>query len=122
MRVLIIDDEKSVADTLVMILQSEGHEAAAAYNGPTALEKIDSFIPDCVISDVIMPGMNGIEVCATLETRHPRCQFLLFSGQASSNELVEKARADGHTWELLAKPIDPGELLTKLASLDSISG
>ena len=117
MRVLIVDDERSVAETLLMILQGEGYEAASAYNGSAALQKIEFFTPDCVISDVIMPGMNGIELCEIIEQRHPNCHILLFSGQASTNELVERARAAGHTWELLAKPLDPEELLAKLASL-----
>jgi DNA-binding NtrC family response regulator len=116
MRVLIVD-ERSLADTLVMNLQREGHEAASAYNGAAALQKIKCFIPDCVISDVIMPGMNGIELCAIIERKHPDCHILLFSGQPSTNELVEKARAQGHTWALLARPVDPDELLDKLASL-----
>ncbi|HZQ20045.1 MAG TPA: response regulator [Terriglobales bacterium] len=117
MRILVVDDERFVADTLVMILQREGHEAASAYNAAAALQKIDSFIPDCVISDVIMPGMNGIELCSIIEQKYPRCRILLFSGQASTNELLAKARDDGHTWELLAKPIDPEELLEKLTSV-----
>jgi CheY-like chemotaxis protein len=119
MRVLIIDDERSVADTLVMILQREGHQAVSAYSGAAALQKVESFFPDCVISDVIMPGMNGIELCSILEQKCPDCNILLFSGQASTNELVEKARSQGHTWELLAKPVDPDELLEKLSSLQA---
>lgn len=117
MRVLIIDDERRVADTLVMILEREGYEAASAYNGAAALQKIKSFTPDCVISDVLMSGMNGIELCATIEKLHPDCHILLFSGQASTNLLVEKARAQGHRWELLAKPVDPDELLERLSSM-----
>lgn len=119
MRFLVIDDEKFVADTLAMILQGEGHEVFAVYDGRSALERIESFIPDCVISDVIMPGLNGIEVCSAIEGKHPQCQILLFSGQAYTSELVEKARAEGHMWELLPKPIDPEELLAKLASINS---
>src|SRR5581483_9345213 len=121
MRVLIVDDEKSVADTLVMILQRKGHDAASAYNGIAALQKLESFVPDCVISDVIMPGMNGIELCSIIQKTHAHCYILLFSGQASTNELVEKARSEGHTWDLLAKPVDPDELLEKLASLQAAS-
>jgi DNA-binding NtrC family response regulator len=68
-----------------------------------------------------MPGMNGIELCSLIEKKHPRCHILLFSGQASTNELVERARAQGHTWELLAKPVDPDELLEKVASLQTTS-
>jgi CheY-like chemotaxis protein len=115
MRILVVDDEKFIADTLAMILEGEGHEALAVYDGREALEKTESFIPDCVISDVIMPGMSGIETCSAIQERYPECQILLFSGQASTGELVAKARAEGHTWELLAKPIDPEELLAKVA-------
>src|SRR5690349_13158878 len=101
MRILVVDDERFVADTLVMILQRGGHEAASEYNGPAALHKIDSFRPNCVISDVIMPSMNGIELCTLIEQKLPACHILLFSGQASTNELLENARRRGHTWELL---------------------
>ncbi len=117
MRLLVIDDEKFVADSLAMILQGDGHEAVAVYDGTSALETLKSFVPDCVISDVIMPGLSGIEVCSLIEEKHPNCQILLFSGQASTSELVEKARGEGHMWELLPKPIDPEELLAKIASI-----
>ena len=100
-----------------MILQGDGHEACAVYDGSAALRKSDSFIPDCVISDVVMPGINGIELCSAIEKKYPECQLLLFSGQASTSELIAKARAEGHNWELLPKPIDPEELLAKVASL-----
>jgi len=117
MRCLVIDDEKFVADSLAMILEGDGHEAVAVYDGSSALEKIKSFTPDCVISDVIMPGLNGIEVCSAIGEQFPNCQILLFSGQASTSELIEKARGQGHLWELLPKPIDPEELLAKVTSL-----
>lgn len=117
MRFLVIDDEKFVADSLAMILEGDGHEAAAVYDGSSALERIKSFTPDCVISDVIMPGLNGIEVCSAIERKHPKCRILLFSGQASTGELIEKARGQGHMWEVLPKPIDPEELLAKVVSL-----
>jgi CheY-like chemotaxis protein len=117
MRILVIDDEKWIADSLTMILQGEGHNVISAYDGAAALDKIRSFVPDCVISDIFLPGMNGIEVCAIIEETYPQCHILLFSGQASTSELMEKARAQGHAWELLPKPIDPEELLLKISSL-----
>lgn len=113
---MIIDDEKTVADTLVMILEREGHEAEAVYDGIAALKRSDSFTPDCVICDVILPGMNGIDVCARIEAKHPKCQILLLSGQPETIDLIESARADGHEWEVLVKPLDPDELLAKLNS------
>ena len=117
MRVLVIDDEKLLADTLVMILQREGYETACAYDGSEALEKIESFRPDCVISDIIMPGASGTEICTDIERRLPNCRILLFSGQGPTPELIQRTIAQGHSWELLAKPIDPRALLDKLALL-----
>jgi CheY-like chemotaxis protein len=121
MRVLVVDDEENLANLLVMVLQHGGHEATAAYDGRAGLKKADSFAPDCVISDVIMPGMNGLELCASIAARHPDCHILLFSGQAIVNELLQAARQAGYNWELLHKPMDPEELLEKLASLQPAS-
>ena len=114
MRVLMIDDEKHIADTLVMILQMSGWEATAAYDGKGALQRLDSFRPRVVISDVIMPGMNGIEVCKEIQSRYPACHIFLSSGRPASSELVDEAEQEGFHWELLAKPIGPQELLQKL--------
>lgn len=116
-RVLVVDDEKNLADTLVLILQGAGFHATAAYNGDSALQRLDAVSPDIVISDVIMPGMNGIDLCAKIQLRYPNCQILLFSGQAATNELVDEARTQGFRWELLAKPIEPEDLIAKLSSL-----
>ena len=117
MRVLVIDDEKNLADALVWILERAGFEATAAYDGESALQRLDAFQPDVVISDVIMPGVNGIEVCTRIQARFPKCHILLFSGQTATNELLGEAREHGLTWELLAKPMDPDELLAKVTSL-----
>ena len=117
MRVLVIDDEKNLADTLVWILERAGFEATSAYDGESALQRLDTFQPDVVISDVIMPGINGIEVCTRIQARFPKCHILLFSGQTATNELLGEAREHGLTWELFAKPMDPDELLAKVTTL-----
>ena len=117
MRILVIDDEKPLADTLTLILQGAGYEVTAAYDGASALSQVESFGPDVVISDVIMPGMNGIETCGRIQAEHPSCRIILFSGQAATNDLIRSARAEGCDWELLAKPVHPRELLDKLSSL-----
>jgi CheY-like chemotaxis protein len=120
MRILIIDDERTVADTLAMILEGGGHQVEAVYDGCSALLKLNSFIPDCVISDVIVPGMNGIDVCARIEAQLPECKIFLFSGQSETNDLIENARAAGHRWELLVKPTDPDVILSKMSKLESL--
>jgi DNA-binding response OmpR family regulator len=120
MRVLIIDNEKPLADTLTLILQHAGYEARAVYDGVTALSLIESFVPDVVISDVVMPGMNGIDVCGKIHAELPNCQIILFSGQAATDELMKDARGKGCDWELLDKPVHPRDLLAKLLSLRSL--
>lgn len=119
MRVLVIDDEKNVADTLVLILEMSGWKAAAAYNAAAALQVVDSFQPGVVISDVIMPGMNGIEVCREIQARFPSCHIFLSSGQSATSELFSQAQKSGLKWELLPKPIEPEELIARLKPYQS---
>jgi CheY-like chemotaxis protein len=115
-KVLVADDEQVIANTLAIILNQHGFEARAVYSGEKAIEALDTFQPDMLISDVIMPGMTGIEAAILTRERMPKCKILLFSGQAATADLLEKARADGHEFEILAKPVHPTDLLAKLRS------
>src|SRR5690349_18388881 len=81
-KILVVDDERVIADTLVAILNVSGYSASAAYNGDSALAAIGAAIPDMLISDVCMPGMNGIELAMQVRQRYPQCMVLLFSGHA----------------------------------------
>jgi CheY-like chemotaxis protein len=113
-RVLVADDEQVIANTLVIILNQAGFEARAVYSGEKAIESLESFKPDMLISDVIMTGMTGIEAAIEVRNRLPQCKILLFSGQAATADLLERARAQGHEFEILAKPVHPTDLLAKL--------
>jgi len=115
-RVLVIDDEATIADTLAAILSTAGYESAVAYDGRAALEKCDSFPPDLVVTDVVMPGMSGVEAAIEIKRRFPDCKILLFSGQAATSDLLEEARRSGHDFELLCKPVHPTDLLRSLAA------
>ncbi len=115
-RVLVADDEQVIANTLAIILNQAGFEARAVYSGENALETIDEFQPNMLISDVIMTGMTGIEAAIKVRAKLPTCKILLFSGQAATADLLEKARAHGHEFEILAKPVHPTDLLAKLRS------
>lgn len=113
-KVLVADDEQVIANTLAIILNQSGFEARAVFSGEKAVEMLDSFQPDMLISDVIMTGMTGIEAAIIARQRLPHCKILLFSGQAATADLLEKARAQGHEFEILAKPVHPTDLLAKL--------
>jgi CheY-like chemotaxis protein len=115
-KVLVADDEQVIANTLAIILNQAGFEAKAVYSGEKAIEALDTFAPDMLISDVIMTGMTGIQAAILTREKLPKCKILLFSGQAATADLLEKARADGHEFEILAKPVHPTDLLAKLRS------
>jgi DNA-binding NtrC family response regulator len=111
----VVDDEKVIAETLAMILMQAGFRArafedpnlalAAAAKGPP---------PDLLISDVVMPGMSGIQLAIQFRQIYPHCKVLLFSGQAASVDLLESAKREGHDFEVLLKPVHPSDLLAKL--------
>jgi CheY-like chemotaxis protein len=113
-KVLVVDDERVIADTLAIILNQSGFDASAVYTGTDAVEKARANKPDLIISDVIMPDMNGIEAAIRIRQILPQCKILLFSGQAATADLLEKARLEGHEFEILAKPVHPQDLLAKL--------
>jgi len=115
-KVLVADDERVIADTLAMILNQSGFQARVAYTGEKALELAAEFKPDMLISDVIMGGLNGIDAAIKIREILPNIKILLFSGQAATADLLEKARAQGYEFEILAKPVHPQDLLAKLRS------
>jgi CheY-like chemotaxis protein len=113
-RVYVVDDERIIADTLAAILSHHGYEATAFYDAGEALAACEAAIPDLVISDVVMPQSSGVELAIRIKERFSACRILLFSGNAATVDLLEKARHHGHNFELLNKPIHPKDLLAKL--------
>lgn len=113
-KVLVADDERVIADTLAMILNQSGFEARAVYSGERALEEAPAFRPNMLISDVIMADLNGIDAAIRIRELLPSIKVLLFSGQAATADLLEKARSEGYEFEILAKPVHPQDLLSRL--------
>jgi len=114
-RVLILDDEQVIANTLALILNRNGFEARAVYNAQDAIQTAQELSPDFLISDVVMEGMTGIDAAIRISQIVPNCRILLFSGQAATADLLQRAEADGHHFEILVKPIHPRLLLQRLA-------
>jgi CheY-like chemotaxis protein len=113
--VLIVDDEKVIADTLSIILSKSGFDTYAAYDGPSALALALRVAPQLLISDVVMPGMSGIDLAISLSGALPQCKVLLFSGQAATVDLLEEARNSGHNFTTLTKPVHPTDLLKRIS-------
>jgi CheY-like chemotaxis protein len=117
--VLVVDDESAIADTLAQILTMSGYAAMPVYDGEEALETALLMPPELLITDVMLPGMSGIELAITIRRIFPDCRVLLFSGQAATTDLLTSAKRSGHEFTLLSKPVYPTDLLRRVSeSLD----
>ena len=119
-KVLVADDERTIANTLVAILNKAGFEAMAVYDGRAAVNAIISFRPDVLLSDVIMPEMSGIEAAVAILAICPDCRVVLFSGHGGTADLLQDAHAQGHRFEVMAKPFHPAAMLEMLGAGHSL--
>jgi CheY-like chemotaxis protein len=116
LHVLVVDDEQIIADSLAEILRTRGFEAKAAYSGEQALESASVREPNVLISDVMMPGINGIELAVRISNQFPACRVVLFSGQAATSDLFQSFGASSYQFKILTKPVHPRDILECLAS------
>ncbi len=116
-RVFVVDDELIIASTLATILRMNGFDALSFTHPQAALQAAQEKVPDLLISDVIMPGITGVDLAILMLKLRPSCKILLFSGQAATANLLEAARLRGYDFELLAKPIHPAEFLQKIKAV-----
>ena len=110
-KVLVVDDERIIADSVAAILNRSGFDAVARYDGMSALEYLKQECPDILLSDVVMPELNGVQVAKAANSKCPGTRIVLISGNAATPNLLEHASPGGHPYELLAKPIHPTQLI-----------
>ena len=113
-RILVVDDEALIADTIVQILNRNGFIAEAAYGGREAIAAARLSSPELILSDVLMPHVDGVEAAITIQKFLPDARIVLFSGQAATVEILARARKRGYHFELLAKPLHPTQLIKHL--------
>ena len=113
-RILVVDDEPLIADTIVQILNRSGFIAQAAYGGREAIDTARRISPELILSDVLMPHIDGVEAAITIQKFLPETRIVLFSGQAATVEILARARTRGYNFELLAKPLHPTQLIKHL--------
>lgn len=119
-RIFVVDDERVIAWTLSLILKQEGFDTTAFYDPKLLLENSEKAAPDLVISDVVMPEMTGIELALRLRATHPSCKLLLFSGQAETSDLLQRASEQGHEFTVLSKPLRPAEMIEEVRKLVTV--
>ena len=111
--ILVVDDQQLLADTTAEILNQSGFRASRAYAGHSALEIARKLKPDYLLTDILMPGMNGVELAITVSKELPKTRIVLFSGHAGITDILRQAKEDGYVFELLAKPIHPEKLVER---------
>lgn len=116
-KVLIVDDERTIANSLAFILDLQGFITRTAFSGEEGIELAHMFRPDILVSDVFMGGTTGIEAAIEVKTRVPSCEILLMSGDIPKVQELQDRLDDGRRFEILAKPMHPLDLLAKLRSL-----
>jgi DNA-binding NtrC family response regulator len=118
-RVIVLDDERVIADTLAQILRLNGCDATAVYSAGSALQALGDDPPDLLVTDVALDpdSINGIDVAIYYERECPECRILLISGHAATTDLLSNARNAGHDFRLLQKPIHPDDLLRAVSEV-----
>lgn len=79
-RIMIVDDERPLADGLAMIFRKAGYACIACYSGETAVAVVDAFAPDLLLCDLSMQGMNGQATIKIIAGRLPHCRIIVFTG------------------------------------------
>ncbi|MGB9236352.1 MAG: response regulator [Terriglobales bacterium] len=102
--ILVVDDEPSVADTAVMVLENEGYCALALYSAVDAIAMLNKIDPALILSDINMPEIDGVELALKARELCPRVRVLLMSGSESSETIGQRDSCKGCRFEVMAKP------------------
>jgi len=110
--VLVVDDDRTLADTLAEILRRHGYKPVALYSGEEAVELAERFRPDVVLSDIRMSHLDGVEAAKRIRALHPDCRVILFTAHTISREMRQAILGLG--FELLQRPLRPDDVLAAL--------
>jgi len=117
-RVLVVDDDCLVADTLTLIFEKSGFKAKAAYSADQGLECSREFVPNLLLCDISMPGRDGLSLLSDVTRELPACRILVLTGFYSNLKNVrEQAGKLSRPVGILTKPCQPSELLREAVAL-----
>jgi two-component system response regulator MprA len=115
MRILVVDDEPSVREALRRALMLDGHDVDTAPDGGRALASIEARAPDAIVLDVLMPGVDGLDVCRRLRAKGDRTPVLMLTARDAVADRV--AGLDSGADDYLVKPFALDELLARVRAL-----
>lgn len=117
-RVLVIDDDRLVADTLSMVFRANGFESEARYSAAEGLERARSFAPGLVLCDVTMPNENGLQLAQKVNDEMPECKVLMLTAYEHNDTSVAlQSTRMRRPLKMLNKPCRPEELLREANAL-----
>jgi two-component system alkaline phosphatase synthesis response regulator PhoP len=116
-KILLVDDESDIIDLIQYNLEKEGYLVATASNGIECLQIADSFLPDLILLDVMMPEMDGIEACVELRRNKLLQGVIIAFLSARSEDFTKVAGLDSGADDFITKPIKPRLLISKVNSL-----
>ena len=116
-KILLVDDDEDILDLLEYNLTKEGYLVETAKNGKLAVEKANTFIPDLIIMDVMMPEMDGIEACAEIRQNPLLSNTIITFLTARSEDYSQIAGFDAGADDYITKPIKPKVLFSKIKGL-----
>lgn len=114
LRVLIADKQSDVADSTARMLGKFGHQTTAVYSGQRAVEVAAVLRPNVFLSEVMMPGMTGIEAGILVRLMLPSCRVILFAEEGLTAGLFARAESKGYVFETISKPIEVQVLVSRL--------
>jgi CheY-like chemotaxis protein len=117
--ILVVDDNPSMASALADVLDVKGFEVHAATSGEEALEILQAHPVDILLTDVIMPDMDGLALYRATRKTHPRLTTILMTAYAA-DDLIQKGMAEGIK-TVLSKPVDINFLLTLFSAYKKIA-
>jgi DNA-binding response OmpR family regulator len=117
-RILIVDDETMIADTLQLIFAQHGFEARAEYSAECALKCARTFSPNLLLCDINMPGRSGLDLMDDFSREMPQCRVLVLTGQHSNvGRVHERSLRHRHPVHVLTKPCPPAEIVREAGQM-----
>jgi len=121
-RILVVDDDIMVANTLALIFQQRGYEARSCYSANEGLVCAREFRPNLLLCDLVMPGRDGLDLVRDLSRELPDCRILVLTGfYAHLDDVLQHSRQLPRPMGILTKPCMPSDLLREAHAMLSLS-
>lgn len=116
-RILVVDDEPNMCAALLRILESNGYEVTTAPDGKTALELIETEMPDVILLDIMMPGISGRDVCQRVREISTAARVVYFTAKVEPSGPMELGQLKREADAFIAKPATSKQILAKVGSV-----